>query len=208
MVDVTRLYVLFLVPVNVKPKTKRAVHIQSIPSSDIIATREIHHGLARLYEIHPYNGTRLFLFGVSTYFGSEENRKIDLEMLQSVFDSDQRFVVISDNKFQTHPCRFLLERFTSSGCEISRVDDLQLPSYPKTIPAITLDIFRNQNILHKILDKKLGRLLVEMRRYLRMAVTFTLFEYIRRNFENLLNGQMEILTADVEKEENVIIVVR
>ncbi|OZC11389.1 RWD domain protein [Onchocerca flexuosa] len=124
-----------------------------------------------------------------------EEQKTELEVLQSIFDGDQRFVVISDNKFQY--------KFGQDGDCKSFILEISWPdTYPKTVPDISLDLFYNRHILSKVKNDIKARLLAEAKQYEGMAVTFTLFEYIRENFEDLVKDQVEIYETDNYKELN------
>uniref|UniRef100_A0A8R1U1L9 RWD domain-containing protein n=1 Tax=Onchocerca volvulus TaxID=6282 RepID=A0A8R1U1L9_ONCVO len=125
-----------------------------------------------------------------------EEQKTESEVLQSIFDGDQRFVVISDNKFQY--------KFGQDGDCKSFILEISWPdTYPKTVPDISLDLFYNRHILSKVKNDIKARLLAEAKRYVGMAVTFTLFEYIRENFEDLVKDQVEIYeTGNCEMNDN------
>uniref|UniRef100_A0A915PWP6 RWD domain-containing protein n=1 Tax=Setaria digitata TaxID=48799 RepID=A0A915PWP6_9BILA len=122
-------------------------------------------------------------------------QKTELEVLKSIFDGDQRFVLISDNKFQY--------KFGEGDDYKSFILEISWPdTYPETIPTISLDLFYNRHILPEVKEDIKRRLLTEAEQYVGMAVTFTLIEYTRENFEDLVKNQIEFHGANDENEIN------
>uniref|UniRef100_A0A915CFQ9 RWD domain-containing protein n=1 Tax=Parascaris univalens TaxID=6257 RepID=A0A915CFQ9_PARUN len=124
-----------------------------------------------------------------------DEQATELEVLRSIFDGDQRFSVIANNKFQykfgedDHYRSFLLE--------------IDWPkTYPETLPRINMDLFYNKHLLPEVKERILLKLKQEAESYLGMAATFSLIEYVKENFDDLVKDQIESATM-AEEASNV-----
>uniref|UniRef100_F1LEK4 RWD domain-containing protein 4A n=1 Tax=Ascaris suum TaxID=6253 RepID=F1LEK4_ASCSU len=120
-----------------------------------------------------------------------DEQATELEVLQSIFDGDQRFSVVANNKFQY--------KFGEDGHYQSFLLEIDWPeSYPETLPLINLDLFYNRHLLPQVKEHIVSTLKQEAESYLGMAATFTLIEYVKEHFDDLIKDQVESATMAEE----------
>uniref|UniRef100_A0A0N5AQ01 RWD domain-containing protein n=1 Tax=Syphacia muris TaxID=451379 RepID=A0A0N5AQ01_9BILA len=127
---------------------------------------------------------------------SLEEQETEREVLKSIFEGDDRFKEIEKNKFQY----FFGEKghYKSFVLEI-----IWTETYPQTEPTINLDLFYNTNLFNNVKQRIAEELNNEAKNYLGMAVTFTLIEYVKENFDRLLEDQTELKQQRIAEIEDV-----
>ncbi|KAK9681102.1 RWD domain [Popillia japonica] len=123
---------------------------------------------------------------------SEEAQEEEREVLSSIYDGDLSFKQISPTVFQykfgehDNSKSFLLEIGWSD-------------KYPDEKPDINMDAFYNKHV-----SKSLKEKIVKMRSSnLGMSMTYSLFEFIKEKFDELISDQPDdcIVEQDIEKLE-------
>ena len=77
------------------------------------------------------------------------------------------------------------------------------PEYPEVLPEISVDAFYNKHLLPDVKTKILDYVKSEGDQYLGMSMTFTLFEQVKENIEDLLADQPDQIEAVKEISEKL-----
>ncbi|XP_063238269.1 RWD domain-containing protein 4 [Bacillus rossius redtenbacheri] len=121
-----------------------------------------------------------------------ELQEEEREVLLSIYDGDPAFKQLSPTTFQykygddESPKSFLLE--LSWG-----------PTYPSEPPQFNMDTFYNKHVVLQVKRRVAARLLEQSGQLLGEAMTYTLLEFAKEHFEELVSEQPE--TAAVEELE-------
>ncbi|MFH4981518.1 hypothetical protein AB6A40_008227 [Gnathostoma spinigerum] len=108
----------------------------------------------------------------------------ELEVLESIFGGDECFSKVSENTFQY--------RFGEDGHFKSFVIEIVWPKeYPAVVPEINLDIFYNKHLQANVKETIRSALQAEAESYVGMAATFSLIEYAKEHYDELVKDQKE-----------------
>merc|ERR1712062_965380 len=128
-----------------------------------------------------------------------ELQEEEIEALSSIYDGDPNFVMESKTKFQY--------KFGEDGDSKSFILELIWgPDYPEVLPEIFTDSFYNKHVIPSVKSKISDFVRTEGEMYLGMSMTFTIFEQVKENIEDLLADQpdqIEIVNEVREKLEDV-----
>jgi len=130
---------------------------------------------------------------------NSELQEEEIEALSSIYDGDPNFVMESKTKFQY--------KFGEDGASKSFILELSWgPEYPEVLPDISTDSFYNKHVIPSVKSKISDFVKTEGEMYLGMSMTFTIFEQVKENIEDLLADQpdqIEIVNEVSEKLEDV-----
>merc|ERR1712062_578712 len=128
-----------------------------------------------------------------------ELQEEEIEALSSIYDGDPNFVMESKTKFQY--------KFGEDGASKSFILELSWgPEYPEVLPDISTDSFYNKHVIPAVKSKIADFVKTEGEMYLGMSMTFTIFEQVKENIEDLLADQpdqIEIVNEVSDKLEDV-----
>ncbi|KAI0229086.1 RWD domain-containing protein 4 [Lamellibrachia satsuma] len=119
---------------------------------------------------------------------NEDAQLEELEVLQSIYDGDSAFKEISKQDFQykvgedQHHKSFVVQVTWGEG-------------YPDELPDIHLDAFYNKHISSGVKSNIVNRLKDEASQLLGSAMTYTLFEYVKENADELTADQQDVTQA-------------
>ncbi|XP_044271498.1 RWD domain-containing protein 4 [Tribolium madens] len=114
------------------------------------------------------------------------------EVLSSIYDGDNCFKQISSNTFQY--------KFGESDAMKSFLLEIQWgEKYPNEAPKVNMDTFYNKHITKPLKDKIVSVVEEEALQFLGMSMTYSLFEFIKEKFEELMLEQPEEIIETVEK---------
>lgn len=65
------------------------------------------------------------------------------------------------------------------------------PEYPEVLPEISLDAFYNKHLVPTVKEKILTAVRAEAEQFLGMSMTFSIFDYVKENFDSLVADQPE-----------------
>ncbi|KAL1140674.1 hypothetical protein AAG570_000604 [Ranatra chinensis] len=123
-----------------------------------------------------------------------ELQEEEREVLLSIYDGDPAFNQLSPITYQYKfgddgdPKSFLLE--ISWG-----------ETYPSEKPLINMDTFYNKHIVSVVKEKVISAIIKEAEMWLGSAMTYTVFEFVKENLNDLVSDQPEQLTKDEKIEE-------
>uniref|UniRef100_A0A1I7Y1Q9 RWD domain-containing protein n=1 Tax=Steinernema glaseri TaxID=37863 RepID=A0A1I7Y1Q9_9BILA len=108
----------------------------------------------------------------------------EMEVLNSIYEGDPLFHQSAENKVQY--------KFGEEGHYQSFVMEVVwTETYPDTVPDVNLDVFYNANITRDVRDSIRDAVLAEAENYVGMASTFSLIEYVKENYAELVKNQMD-----------------
>uniref|UniRef100_A0A8D8Q9T6 RWD domain-containing protein 4 n=1 Tax=Cacopsylla melanoneura TaxID=428564 RepID=A0A8D8Q9T6_9HEMI len=113
-----------------------------------------------------------------------ELQEEEKEVLLSIYEGDPAFNMISDTTYQYKfgedgdPKSFLFE--TNWG-----------ETYPTEMPTLNMELFYNKHLTSGVKSHIKSKLTEECEQYLGSAMTYTIFEYLRDNTDDLLAAQPE-----------------
>ena len=123
------------------------------------------------------------------------------EVLKSIYEGDAAFSALSASKYQYK----VGNADADSGGKDAFLVEFEWPgTYPNVLPVIKMDAFFNRHILAEVKAKIISTAEEEGQQYLGMSMTYTLIEYIKENFDSLMENQPEtssevIVAEAVEK---------
>ncbi|ERL90593.1 RWD domain-containing protein 4 [Dendroctonus ponderosae] len=115
------------------------------------------------------------------------------EVLQSIYEGDECFKQLDARTFQykygaSDPIKTLLVELKWG------------PNYPEERPQVNLDVFYNRHLLAGLKAKVQQLVETEAEQYLGMSMTYSLFEFVKERFEELIEEQPEhALELEVDK---------
>ncbi|KAL3856773.1 hypothetical protein ACJMK2_011492 [Sinanodonta woodiana] len=113
---------------------------------------------------------------------SQEAQQEELEVLRSIYEGDGNFKEISPTIFHY--------KYGEDGNYKSFILELSWPdSYPEEPPCVNMQMFYNKHILEKVKQKIINDILNQVQDLLGSAMTYTLFEWVRENLDDLLADQ-------------------
>jgi len=110
----------------------------------------------------------------------------EAEVLTSIYEGDAAFTAVSANKYQYKVGN---PDADSGGKEAFMIEFEWSAEYPNVLPTISMDIFFNRQIVDAVKEKVISAVKEEADQYLGMSMTYTLFEYIKENFESWTEDQ-------------------
>ena len=120
----------------------------------------------------------------------------EVEVLESIYDGDSNYTAVSKTQYQY--------KYGEDGKSRSFILDLSWgPEYPNAAPKISLDTFYNDHVLAEVKAKVLEKIGAECEAYLGMSMTYSVFEWVKENLDDLLDGQSEVLQEITERVKNV-----
>ncbi|OWF44307.1 RWD domain-containing protein 4-like [Mizuhopecten yessoensis] len=112
----------------------------------------------------------------------KEQQEEELEVLHSIYEGDEAFKEVSPTTFQY--------KYGEEGSyKTFNVEIVWDDNYPEESPTINLDTFYNKHILNGVKEKILSGLQEQVPDLLECAMTFTLFEWVKENYEDLVADQ-------------------
>ncbi|KAL6722662.1 hypothetical protein Aduo_017767 [Ancylostoma duodenale] len=106
-----------------------------------------------------------------------EDQVTEMEVLKSIYDSDENFKVMSDTRIQY---KFGADTSKSFVMEVEWP-----PEYPEVPPRINMDVFYNSHIGDNVRQEIRNKVLEVAKENEGMAVSFTLIDYVSSNFDEL-----------------------
>ncbi|KIH62889.1 RWD domain protein [Ancylostoma duodenale] len=123
-----------------------------------------------------------------------EDQVTEMEVLKSIYDSDENFKVMSDTRIQY---KFGADTSKSFVMEIEWP-----PEYPEVSPRINMDVFYNSHIGDNVRQEIRNKVLEVAKENEGMAVSFTLIDYVSSNFDELTaNWDVRPPSEEVAKVE-------
>ncbi|XP_023229198.1 RWD domain-containing protein 4-like [Centruroides vittatus] len=120
----------------------------------------------------------------------------ELEVLESIYDGDENFRKVSDNKFQ-----YKVKNEDDSKSFLLEI--IWNENYPSEIPIINLDAFYNKHLLPEVKNLIISRLNKEANMLLDTAMTYTLFEFAKENIQEFTDMQPDNLLPNVNGNEEL-----
>ncbi|XP_041378971.1 RWD domain-containing protein 4-like [Gigantopelta aegis] len=112
----------------------------------------------------------------------KEQQDEELEVLHSIYDGDEFFKEIGPTSFQY--------KYGEDGNYKSFMLEISWPeTYPDEPPVLNLDLFYNKHILSDVKEFIKQQVLEQVEESLGMPMTFSLFEWVKDNLENLTANQ-------------------
>ncbi|KAI5695243.1 hypothetical protein M8J75_013203 [Diaphorina citri] len=119
---------------------------------------------------------------------NSELQEEEKEVLLSIYDGDPAFNMISDTVYQY--------KYGDDGDSKSFLFEISWgENYPTEMPAFNMDLFYNKHIGSGVKSHIKQKLTEECEQYLGSAMTYTVFEYLRDNADQLLASQPETETV-------------
>ena len=116
--------------------------------------------------------------------GSNEEQEEELEVLRSIYESDECFKEISHTSFQY--------KFGEDGHYKSFLLEVSWPeNYPQCLPEVKLDAFYNKHIAADIKNSIISQIMEQCEQLLGVAMTFSVFDWTREHAEELMANQTE-----------------
>ncbi|KAL1450929.1 hypothetical protein WDU94_003240 [Cyamophila willieti] len=113
-----------------------------------------------------------------------ELQEEEKEVLLSIYEGDGAFNMISDTTYQY--------KFGEDGDPKSFLFEINWgETYPTEMPAFNMELFYNKHLTAGVKSHIKSKLTEECEQYLGSAMTYTVFEYLRDNTEELLASQPE-----------------
>lgn len=109
----------------------------------------------------------------------------EIEVLQSIYDGDICFKEISPKIFQYKYGEN--ESLKSFVLEIKWTE-----KYPEELPEINLDAFYNKHLPLCLKEQVVGMIKDEAQQYIGMSMTYSLFEFVKEKFDDIIKGIEEI----------------
>ncbi|KAJ8985054.1 hypothetical protein NQ317_016969 [Molorchus minor] len=123
-----------------------------------------------------------------------ELQEEEREVLSSIYDGDESFKQISPSVFQ----------YKYGETDTARSFLLEIKwgeKYPNELPLISMETFYNKHVMPSLKEKIVNVVLSEAEQYLGMSMTYSLFEFVKEKFDELIEEQPEIASdkLDVDK---------
>ncbi|KAI4462115.1 hypothetical protein MML48_5g00011826 [Holotrichia oblita] len=127
---------------------------------------------------------------------SEEAQEEEREVLSSIYDGDLSFKQISPTVFQ-------YKFGEHDNCKSFLLEIGWSDKYPEEKPKINMDAFYNKHISKSLKEKIIKMVQDEAEQYLGMSMTYSLFEFVKEKFDELMSDQPDdcIVEQDIEKLE-------
>lgn len=127
----------------------------------------------------------------------QEQQEEELEVLKSIYEGDDCFKEISPTTFQY--------KYGEENSNTSFVLEISWgETYPETPPTVNMDTFYNKHILDCVKKKICDGVYDQADQFLDSAMTYTLFEWVKENYDDLIADQLnipQVVTQVNEKEE-------
>ncbi|KAJ3643011.1 hypothetical protein Zmor_025752 [Zophobas morio] len=121
-----------------------------------------------------------------------ELQEEEREVLSSIYDGDECFKQISSNTFQY--------KYGESDTMKSFLLEIKWgEKYPNELPEVNMDTFYNKHVVKLLKDKIASLVEKEAQQYLGMSMTYSLFEFVKEKFEELIEEQPEGNLDNIEK---------
>ncbi|CAH1154076.1 unnamed protein product [Phaedon cochleariae] len=113
-----------------------------------------------------------------------ELQEEEREVLSSIYDGDESFKQIDQNTYQY--------KYGESDTLKSFLLEIKWGQmYPNELPSINMDTFYNKHVVPLLKKKIIDLVTEEANQYLGMSMTYSLFEFIKEKFDELINQQPE-----------------
>jgi len=129
----------------------------------------------------------------------DENAELqeeELEVLKSIYDGDESYTSLSNTK---HTYKYGED--TKSRSFVLTID--WGDDYPSCLPDINLDSFYNKHLLPDCSEHIKSTVLAEAEQFLGMSMTYSLFEFVKENFDSLIELQPEVIETVCDKVEKL-----
>ncbi|XP_060563380.1 RWD domain-containing protein 4-like [Ruditapes philippinarum] len=127
---------------------------------------------------------------------NKEQQDEELEVLQSIYDGDENFKKTGDSTFQYKYGEH--NSYKSLVVEITWGE-----SYPESPPTINMDTFYNKHVVPSVKEKILQGLLEQVEDLLETAMTYTLFEWVKENYDDLMADQPDAPIVNTKSETDL-----
>ncbi|XP_069136569.1 RWD domain-containing protein 4-like isoform X2 [Argopecten irradians] len=112
----------------------------------------------------------------------KEQQEEELEVLHSIYEGDESFKEVSPTTFQY--------KYGEEGSyKAFNVEIVWGEDYPEESPTINMDTFYNKHILNGVKEKILDGLKEQLPDLMGCAMSFTLFEWVKENYDDLVADQ-------------------
>lgn len=129
---------------------------------------------------------------------SKELQEEELEVLRSIYDGDDSFKMVNEKTFQY--------KYGEDGTHRSFVLDLTwTDNYPEESPVVGIEAFYNKHILNNVKEHIKKCVEEQIPDLIGCAMTYTLFEHVKENYDQLISEQPEFppVAQTDEKEDYV-----
>ncbi|CAH1104272.1 unnamed protein product [Psylliodes chrysocephalus] len=111
-----------------------------------------------------------------------ELQEEEREALLSIYDGDELFKQIDNCSYQY--------KYGENDSNKSFVLEIKwVEKYPNEVPVMNMDTFYNKHIVASLKQKIIDILTSEAEQYLGMSMTYSLFEFLKEKFEDLIEEQ-------------------
>ncbi|KAH8273608.1 hypothetical protein KR018_004120 [Drosophila ironensis] len=127
----------------------------------------------------------------------QEQQQDEREALQSIYEGDTNFKEINETTFQ-------YKYGEEDSYKAFMVELKWGEKYPDEAPTINMNTFYNRNLLAPVKEKIQAALYTEADQWLGCGMTYTLFECLKDNLEQLTEGQPESAPTVAAVDEGVV----
>jgi len=127
-----------------------------------------------------------------------ELQEEELEVLKSIYEGDEAYICVSSTKHQYKYGD--TENLASRSCVL---EINWQAAYPNEMPDINLDLFFNNHLLPEAKKHIVQSIKEEAENFLGMSMTYSLFEYVKENFDSLFALQPEVIELLNDKVEKI-----
>ncbi|KAJ8967504.1 hypothetical protein NQ314_002819 [Rhamnusium bicolor] len=123
-----------------------------------------------------------------------ELQEEEREVLSSIYDGDESFKQISPTVYQykygeTDTVKSFLLKINWGE------------KYPNELPIISMETFYNKHIVASLKEKIIDIVKVEAEQYLGMSMTYSLFEFVKEKFDELIEEQPEHVAEKLDMDK-------
>nr|CAI5851656.1 unnamed protein product [Callosobruchus analis] len=116
----------------------------------------------------------------------EEIQDEEREVLSSIYEGDESFKQIDDKTYQY--------KYGDSDTAKSFLLEIKWSEkYPNELPSISMDTFYNKHVLPSVKKQVVDTVKNEAEQYLGMSMTYSLFEFVKEKFEELIELQPDAI---------------
>ncbi|XP_048753247.2 RWD domain-containing protein 4-like [Ostrea edulis] len=114
----------------------------------------------------------------------QEQQEEELEVLLSIYEGDDNFKQVSPTTFQY--------KYGEDGSyRAFNVELVWREDYPETEPLVNVDTFYNKHIFEEVKRKIMEKIQEQVPDLLGCAMTYTLFELVKENYDDVIAEQPE-----------------
>ncbi|XP_062607499.1 RWD domain-containing protein 4-like [Saccostrea cucullata] len=129
----------------------------------------------------------------------KEQQEEELEVLHSIYEGDENFKIVNPTTFQY--------KYGEDGSyRAFNVEIVWSEEYPEKEPKVNLDTFYNKHIYDTVKTKIIEGLQEQIPDLLDCAMTYTLFEWVKENYDDLVAEQPETQPTNQVSENKISVV--